>query len=154
MSITVKQKDPDHPATYSLDVRRRLVNRAVRESAVVVGAFVRAEPDLGWYYECTTAGITSRYFPEWPRAASETVNDGSVIWTSRHPDDAVVPKVSTVLWTVEDGLTLDSQSEDDHEIHATFSGGVHGQDYDAVASVTPSDGNPFDVTIIVPVREQ
>lgn len=154
MSILVREKDPDTPATYEIDLFQAFVPEALRSREFLVDQLVRAQRDTGFYYRCTQAGRTARNYPTWPRAASETVLDGSVEWTTVHPDDATPPEVDTVVWEVPAALTLDSQSHDDHVARATFSGGTDGEDYDVTARITPTAGEPRDVTITIPVRSQ
>jgi len=148
-------KDPDVPATYSIDWHDQLITPAFREYNFETGNFVQAQPDTGWYLECTTAGRTARHYPtRWPRAAGQTVQDGSVVWTCRHPSTSNVPTVQSATWTVPDGLTLDSQSETDSVTNIVLSGGIDGLDYDVLCRMTPSVGSVIEKTITVRVRAQ
>jgi hypothetical protein len=154
-AVTVRAKDPDVNATYAIDVTERLVDLARRSFDFSLGAVVRAQRDTGWYYECTTAGRTAENYPAvFPRAAGETVQDGSVVWTCQHPSTPTLRSISTVVYTIPTGLTLETQSESGFVAYFTISGGVDGEDYDIVARITPSSGDPFDQTITVPVRSQ
>lgn len=152
--MTLDPKDPDVPATYSIDWRRELIGEALRQTEFVSGAVVRPQRGTGFYYECTTAGLTGRQYPTWPRAGGEVVRDGSVEWTARHPDDASVPTVSSAVWTVPDGITKDSQSETDTHTHITLSGGTDGEDYELTCRMTPSSGNAVDQSVTIEVRSQ
>lgn len=152
--MQLREKDPDVPATYYIDVRLRLIDEPYRRYSVAQGAFVRAQRDTGFYYEATAAGVTAQQYPTWPRAAGETVQDGSVQWTARHPDNATLPTVSSATWTLPSGITLDSQVLEPQLIRPTFSGGVDGEDYSITVRVTPSAGNSFDMTFTLPVRAQ
>lgn len=151
---TLAEKDPDVIAEYSIDWRDQLVEEADRETDFEAGQIVQAQRDTGWYYECTTAGRTSSRYPTWPRAAGITVQDGSVIWTARHPSDASVSLVSSAVWTVPDGITMNSQRESGTLTYITLSGGTDGQDYDILCRMTPTTGNIIEQTITVPVRAQ
>ena len=122
--------------------------------AFASGEFVRAQRDTGFYYEITTAGITANQYPVWPRVAGETVQDGSAVWTARHPSTAVLPIVLSATWTLPSGIVLASQTLKPQLIQPTFSGGVAGEDYTLVVRVTPNAGNAFDLTFTLPVREQ
>jgi hypothetical protein len=154
-AVTVREKDPDVDATYAIDCVERLVDLARRSFDFSLGAVVRAQRDTGWYYECTTAGRTSENYPAvFPRAAGETLQDGSVVWTCRHPSTPTLRSISSVVYTIPTGLTLESQTEDPTVAYFTVSGGVDGEDYDVVARITPSSGDPFDQTITIPVRAQ
>ena len=116
--------------------------------------FVRPQRGTGFYYECTTAGRTSAHYPTWPRAAAETVTDGSVVWTARHPTGSSIPTITSAVWTVPTGLTLDAQSEIGLVAFITVSGGTDGVDYDVLCRMTPSSGNVVEQTITIPVRAQ
>lgn len=147
-------KDPDVAATYTIDWHDELVIEAFREYAFGPGAFVQAQRDTGWYYECTTAGRTARNYPQWPRAAGQTVNDGSVVWTARHPTGSGVPQVSSAVWTLPSGITKDSQSESGALTNIVLSGGTDGVDYEILCRMTPSAGSVIEKTITVQVRAQ
>lgn len=149
-------KDPNVPATYSIDWHDELVNQAYRERAFTSGSFVQAPRDTGFYYECTTAGRTGRNYPaQWPIAAGETVQDGSLVWTCRHPTGANVPNISSVTWTVPSGLNQDSASIEGGVIaNITVSGGTDGVDYEVLCRMTPNVGAARERTITVKVRAQ
>lgn len=149
----VSPKDPDVAATYDLDLFTNLVPDTIRSNAYDVGDVTRPHRDNGFYLQCTKAGRTGIYNPYSPRIANQLIRDGSVEWTSKHPSDVTVPTISSVVWTVPADLTVDSQSEDGHIASVTLSGGDDGVDYEVTARITPTVGNPQDITIIVPVRE-
>jgi hypothetical protein len=153
--MSLDPKDPNVSATYSIDWHDELITPAYREWAFALASFVQAQRDTGFYYECTTAGRTSRNYPtEWPREAGETVTDGSVVWTCRHPSSSTVPAVSSCVWTPDSGLTVDSQSESGTVSSVVLSGGTDGVDYEVLCRMTPTIGSVTEKTIIVPVRAQ
>ena len=150
---TLAPKDPDVAATYSIDWSRQLVLDVKRSTSYVLGAIVRPTRWAGFYWEVTTAGDTGQQVPsKTPRAAGETLADGSVVWTARHPSSVSIPTVSTAVWTIPSGLTLSSQLEDTAATHVTLTGGVDGADYEITCRMTPTTGNPLDQTVIIPVR--
>ena len=151
----LQPKDPDVATTYSIDFGDQLVLDAQRRTAYIVGAVVKAPRDTGFYYECTEAGRTARFNPtSWPRAGGESIQDGEVVWTAVRSDNASVPTIDSAVWTVPTGITKDSQSEDDSLAHIVLSGGTADNDYELTCRMTPTSGNPIDVTITVPVRQQ
>ena len=155
MSITLRAKDPDNDATYELNLWERLVRQAYRSSDFSVAAIARPPRDSGLYLECTTAGRTGElYPPSYPRVAGETITDGSVVWTARHPSSVTPPTISSVTYVMPTGLTLVSQSESDHVATFTVSGGVDGTAYEIVARVVPSTGPTRDITLDLSVAEQ
>jgi hypothetical protein len=147
-------KDPNAPATYSIDFHDDVVQEASRDSDFIAAQFVRPQRGTGFYYECTTAGRTSAYYPTWPREAGETVNDGSAVWTARHPTGSSIPTISSVTWTVPSGITKDSQTEVGLVAFITVSGGTDGVDYEVLCRMTPSTGDVVEQTITIPVRAQ
>jgi hypothetical protein len=150
---TLGPKDPDVAVTYSIDWHDLIVREAKRDFDFDEAELVRPQRGTGFYYQCTTAGRTSADYPTWPRADGETVNDGSVVWTTRAPS-ASIPSVSAAVWTVPTGLTLDSQAEIGSVTYITLSGGTDGVDYEVTCLMTPSVGNEAEKTIVVPVRTQ
>lgn len=156
--ILVAAKDPDRAKSYSIDVFEAFVSEAHRQTEFAVGDVVHAPRDTGLLYVCSysksDAGRTAQYYPEWPRIAGEVVRDGTVEWTATEPADANEATILSVVWAADTGLTVDSQSESAHVATVTVSGGVDGVDYELVATITPSAGNPRDVTLLVPVRSQ
>jgi hypothetical protein len=106
--MALAPKDPDAPATYSIDFHDEVVREAKRDCDFISAQFVRPQRGTGFYYECTTAGRTSAHYPTWPRAAAETVNDGSAVWTARHPTGSSIPTIASVTWTVPTGIVKDS----------------------------------------------
>lgn len=153
--VTLDPKDPDVSATYSIDWHDELITEAWRRYDFAVGAVVYYPRDEGWYFEVTTAGRTGTHYPhQLPRAAGQTVNDGSAVLTCRHPSTPTVPQVSSASWTVPSGITQDSSSVDGTLTHIVLSGGTDGMDYDILCRMTPTIGSVKEKTITVQVRSQ
>lgn len=153
--MIVDAKDPDVPAEYWVDFFEEIAQEAERGLIVALGDKLYFPRDPAWLFEVTTAGRLSRFYPSSiPRAAGQTLNDGSAVLTCRHPDDVTVPEVSSVAWTVPSGLTKDSQRESGSRAYVTLSGGTDGVDYEVVCRMTPTAGNVIEQTITVPVRAQ
>lgn len=155
MSTMLRAKDPDVPATYEIIIWESLVRAATRSYDFAVNDIVHYPRDTGLNYLCTVAGRTSSYYPERiPRAAGETVLDGSAEFTAKLPSDTTPPAIDSVVWTVPAALTVDSQEEDNNAFRVTLSGGVAGESYDITARVTPTVGTARDMTFTIPVAEQ
>lgn len=153
--MTLGEKDPDVAAEYFVDFHDEIVQEATRRTTFESGVFLFYPRDTGFYYEVTTAGKTGAHYPhEIPRASGETVSDGSAVLTCRHPDDATIPEVSSVTWTVPDGIVKDSQREVGTIAYITLSGGTDGVDYEILCRMTPTAGDVIEQTITIPVRAQ
>ncbi len=153
---TLDAKDPNVDTRYSIDARRLAYQEMRRSWPYATGQFVRAPRHTGLYYEATTAGETKHNWPELPRAAAETVTDGSVVWTARHPSSATLPTISSVTWTVSPSgeLSVDSSSIEGGIVYPTLADGEDGTDYELTAHITWSTGQIDDVTVTIPVAEQ
>lgn len=149
-------KDPDTPATYSINWRKELVLELQRETEYVLGAVGLAPADTGFDYECTKAGRTSYHYPRngWPRAAGEVVRFGTAEFAARQPGTVSIPTIQSAVWALPAALTEDSKSEEGTVTHITISGGVDGEDYELTCRMTPSTGSPIERTIVVPVRHR
>lgn len=155
MTFPTYSKDPDQDITLELDVRSLAYGEMRRGRPYSTGTFVRAPRHTGFYYECTTAGETKAHWPDLPRAATETVTDGSVVWTARHPSDATLPSISDVAWEVSAAaLAVDSETISGGLIFPVLSGGVAGVTYTVTATVTWSTGQIDDVSFYVEVGEE
>ena len=155
MTFPTYGKDPDQDVTLEIDVRNLAYGEMRRGRPYTTGTFVRAPRHTGFYYECTTAGDTKAHWPELPRAAAETVTDGSVVWTARHPNDATLPTISSVTWAVDDAaLSVDSESVVGGLVFPVLSGGLAGVTYTVTATVTWSTGQVDDVSFYVEVVEE
>lgn len=152
---TLDPKAPNTPTEYAIDVRRTAYTPMRRDWPYQLGAVVRAPLHTGFYYQCTSPGETGAYAPRLPRAEGETVQDGSVEWTARHPSGASLPAVSSVDWIIDPAgeLTVPNTRIDGGILYPTFSGGVAGQSYEVTARVTWSNGQVEDVTVIIPVEQ-
>jgi len=148
---TLAAKDPDIAKTYTFDWRERVVGEVARSIDYAADAIALPQRDTGFFLECTVAGRTASYYPSWPRQKDQMVRDGSVVWTTRHPDDVTIPSVSTAVWTVPAALTVDSQDETGTITEVTISGGVDGVVYEISVRMTPSAGDAVDRTFLLPV---
>jgi hypothetical protein len=143
--------DPDVPATYSIDFSDRLELRIELSRTYVVTTVVKAPRDTGFYYECTRAGKTGFTFPlRWPTKPGEVVAVGSAEFTCRRPSEVVTNTIQSATWTLDAGLTLDSQSETDAEAFITVSGGENDTVYRATCLMIPTSGDSIEQTVLIP----
>ncbi len=152
---TTFEKDPDTDVVYTLDMRQLAYGEMQRSWPVATGTFARAPRHTGFYYECTTAGETKAHWPVLPSSDGQTVTDGSVVWTARHPSSSTLPTISSVTWEVDDAaLSVDSETIDSGIVSPSISGGVAGTTYLVTAHVTWSTGQVDDFSFNVEVTEQ
>lgn len=153
MSLT--PKDPDVFATYTIDWRDVLFTVAPRNAHIDANTIVIAQRDTGFFYEATAAGRTAQNYPRrWPRASNVMVDDGSVLWMTRHPDDVTENAIASAVWDVPSGITLVSQDESGTLASIVLSGGTDGVDYELTCRMTATGGAVEDKTIIIQVRSQ
>lgn len=152
---TLSPKDPNTPTEYAIDPRRLAYPMMMRDWPYEEGAVVRAPQHTGWYYECTTPGETGHHYPRLPRADGETVQDGSVTWTAKHPQNALVPIVISVEWIITPAgeLTVQSHRIENGILYPTLVGGVDGREYEVTARVTWSTPQQEDITVTIPVAQ-
>ncbi len=154
-AITLAAKDPDVATEYAIDFEDALVSPLERDTYYGLNAIVRPVPGNGWYYVVTDAGRTGQFWPSrLPRAADETVQDGSAALTAKHPSSVTLPSIQSATWTVPSDLTIESQAETGFVAKITLSGGTGGEDYDLVCRMTATSGLVREQTITVPVRSQ
>lgn len=151
MTTRLEPSDPDTPATYWIGWHDVLVSLAERRIDVLEGMFLRYQIDTGFYYEVTAAGRLSELWPtRLPRASGQTLSDGSAILTCRHPSDASLSAIASAAWSLQSGLSKDSQQENGFFTLLTVSDGVDGEEYECTCLMTPTVGNAREKTIIIP----
>lgn len=152
---TLDAKDPDRDRAYAIDARWLAYGELRRDWPYSAGTFLKAPRHTGFYYEVTTPGETKHNWPDLPRAAGQTVQDGSCVLTARHPNDATLPSISSVSWAVTpSGLSVLSEVISGGIVEPTVSGGVDGVDYEVTAHIQWSTGQEDDITLTIPVRSQ
>jgi len=100
--------------------------------------YVRPTRSTGYAYTAQTGGLSGAREPVWPRAVDSTIADGSVTWKCVTAGAAGLSAITSPTASSDPtGLTISAVSVDDTcNILATYSGGVAGQDYDAVFTFT------------------
>jgi len=150
-------KDPNTPTRYAIDVRRTAIATMRRDWPYEPGEVARAPLHTGWYYECVEAGETASSWPVFPRAAGETLRDGSVLWQTRHPSEVSLPSIASVEWFIDPPGELAVQAEEISNgiLYPLLTGGRDGQRYELTARVEWSPtGQVEDVTVIIPVAHR
>ena len=111
------------------------------------GAVVRADgnPSYGREVIASVAGVSGEQEPEWPIGNAETVDDGSVEWTTQPmSNDGLAYRITDCVWAVPTGLTGDSASFTDlpalQEVRIWLTGGTVGRTYVIVGLVSATDG--------------
>ena len=154
MIPTLQESDVDAPAEYYVDIHDELVQAEERRTDLAFGATIFYPQADGWYYEVTVAGRTGTHYPaRLPRVSGETFQDGSVTLICRHPSEATLPSIVDVTWTLETGLTLDSQREVGSRGYFTVSAGVDGVTYLVTGRFELSDARIIEQSVYVPRSE-
>ena len=76
------------------------------------GDIVRPTPPIrsGYEYLCSASGQVGLEEPRWPVVAGETVNDGSVEWTTQAiSNDSLLKTIVTAVWN-GDGFTISDEA--------------------------------------------
>ncbi len=156
MSFELPAKDPDIDTLYDLDIRKFVTEVIRRDHPYAVNDLTKPHFGIGFYLLCTTAGETAEHHPDrYPRAAELTLQDGSVVWTLKHPSASNLPAITSAVWTFSDpALTLDSQTFEGGLLRPVFVGGADGVTYEATARVTWNNTQVEDVTFLIPVEHQ
>lgn len=156
--IEVPAKRTADKVPVQFDWHDMLANLWQRGAAYALAARIRPERALstGLEYEVTTAGVTGNRRPNFPVTAGETVQSGSVVFTSRAMSDASLRATILVsAFPLVEGLTLSDQSDDDlvHTIYAA--GGTSGQRALVVNRVTLSNppGEIKEAAMLLPVQD-
>jgi hypothetical protein len=112
------------------------------------GDLVRPSASSGFFYECTTAGMSAAREPNFARTSGVTTSDGSVVWTARTPAAASEPTISSCVYAFAPSgeLTQDDVAIDNNrmvtKIRIDATGAKLG-DYEITATMTDSAGEDF-----------
>jgi len=130
--------DPGESHKVLLDLFDICANFWTPNEQVDLTEYVRPRLANGFAYEVTTAGLTARREPIWPRTIGATVASGSAVFTCRAAgSNGLMAITSPSAVSDPTGLTIGSVSvSESTKILATYSGGTLGQDYDAVFTFT------------------
>ena len=151
MTEKVVFKPANVDETFELDWRKFIVESWRPEAEYAVGSIIRPSVGNGFYYDATTAGISSRLQPDFPPAVAETVSDGSVVWTARHPSTPTLLSIDTSVWTLDPGISEVLSAIDGFITRITVSGGVEGEQYRATDLITKSNGEDEEDSLIIEI---
>jgi hypothetical protein len=120
-----------------------------------LGEYVRPTPPnrTGYQYECTTPGQVGVTEPQWPTTTTETVLDGSVVWTCRAMgNNSLLKTIADVEWD-GDGFDVTDQETANTAGRQLVSAFISGEQargkYTVIASVEFSDSHEEDFGIEV-----
>lgn len=137
--------------TFYLDWRTRIVNTWRADTQYAIGAIVRPPETKGngFYYEATTAGLSAYLTPAFPAAADETVRDGSVVWTARHPSTPSLESIQSSQWTLDEGATEEDSDIDGFITWIKVIGATAGEQYRLTNRITRSTGEEEEDSIVL-----
>lgn len=130
-------KDPAADKKVRLSLFRYCATFWRRNTQFDVGAYARPTRPTGFAYQ-SSGGTSGQREPTWPRALGLTVTDGSITWTCVAAGANGLSAVSSPT-AVSDptGITITEVAvEAVTDLIARYSGGVLGQNHDAVFSFT------------------
>ncbi len=122
------------------------------------GDIVRAPTNTGFYYKVVTqpdGGVSSANQPQdWSIVPTTTIKDGSVLWTTFHPDSAGLFTISSSVWRVDAGITVvDDTNFSRFIVEREVADGVSGQFYQAINDAVTADGREVQKSIIIGVQD-
>jgi hypothetical protein len=106
MFSPLRRTDPDF---FEFEWRDVIVGAWTAGRAQALLDVVRPTVPMGFYAECTTAGMAAASEPRWPTTAGATVTDGSVVWTMRAPSSVTLPTITAHTYVITPaGITQSS----------------------------------------------
>lgn len=142
--------------SFFIDWRKNLVKAWGPGRRYGQNEIVRAPTGTGFYYKVVDAGhagISSMIQPPWSVDITATFKDGSIIWTTFHPDNAGLFTLQTSVWAVDPGITLVSNAIVGFLAELELDDGVSGQQYLAVNDIVTSTGKEAQDSIIIGVQD-
>ncbi|KKM61450.1 hypothetical protein LCGC14_1531560 [marine sediment metagenome] len=83
-----------------------------------------------------------------------TFRDGSLLWTTFHPDNAGLFTISSSVWRVDAGITVvDDTKFSRFVVELEVDDGISGQFYQAINDAVTSDGQEVQDSIIIDVQD-
>lgn len=151
------EKDADVDLKFGVEFRSILIKRWSRGTFYRLGQIVRPPIGTGLYYEAITAeGISGDLVPSFPITQNTEFEDGSVIWEGKHPADVSIDAVTSYVFETLDGLTVIQDPDfgngiDGLTMRMVAQGGVPGETYPVVVTVTNASGVEYSDTIYIQV---
>jgi hypothetical protein len=132
------EKDPAESRVVELELFNKAANFWRPNEQYQANEYIRPNAATGFAYQTTAGGASGFREPRWPAVAGATVSDGSVVWTATAAGANGLNPVSGPSGVSNPtGLTIASVAvSETTKILATYSGGIVGQDYDAVFTFT------------------
>ena len=110
------------------------------------GNYVRPRVPNGFEYQCTNVGQSASREPNWPTTVSDTVVDGSAVWTCEEgangTDTISGQSVTADAGLSVSGVTLNTAAT---AVTALVSGGSDGACYEVVCQVTTVGGETLEL---------
>lgn len=108
----------------------------------------------GLQYRCTTAGVTSGAGVSMPTTVGGTVVDGTATWTAEAlSTDSLRATISSHTFSAPSDLTLTDEGSADLVYTVQAAGGVSRMAYELVHEVVLSDGEQYEATARIAVKD-
>ena len=149
----VFEKDPAEALDYSVEFIAHAARYREPNTDYMTGTRVQPLRSTGLEYNASTGGRTGTSEPRWPTTVGQTVTDGSVVWTAAAiSSGSLVRTLSSVVWTLDTGITKSAQTEQGTKSTAVISGGTLGQTYMVRVDGTFSDSTVRTATFWISVK--
>jgi len=136
---------------WGFDFTGYLTNEWSEGTVFLVGDVIRPADSTGYEY-ISSGGQSGSSEPRWPRTLASTVTDGSITWTAQAiSNDSLRTTIDTSVWFAPTDISISVEQVYDTDgmqmTSALIGGGVAGESYDVLNTVTFDDGS-VEVSII------
>lgn len=153
MSEEIVFKPSGIPETFEIDWRLFIVQKWRPDTDYSVNQIVVPPVGNGHLYVATTAGTSSMLLPRFTPGVDELVDDGTIVWTAKHPSTESLVAISQSDWTLDAGVVQDSKAITGFITSVTASGGENGKQYRLTNRITKSDGEPEELSLILQITD-
>lgn len=167
MTIIAASKDPNEIVTYELNWLKFIETIWQANKRYPAASYVRPSERNGYEYECTTAGESLKYEPNWTTTIGDTVSDGTAVWTCRANTNAALDDIAASYWEgtnllIGDGVetvniplvgivTPAATTNDVANTTVTIYGGSLDVDGSITNRIKTVAGKVYDQTLTIPI---
>ncbi len=142
---------------FFIDYRDTLIKSWGPKRRYDIGDIVRAPTETGFYYKIVAeedGGVSSANQPPFSVEPGVTFKDGSLLWTTFHPDSVGLFTIDSSVWTVDAGITVvDDTKFSRFVVELEVDDGISGQFYQAINDAVTSDAQEVQDSMIIGVQD-